>query len=365
MEEDSRGQQGSRASESVAATVPARAMLVGYPSAAYGGRVLSVAVANHGATVVASPADELRISPGPDDRRDWRSLDHLAEKVLRYGYGTGVQLLEAALIGFARWRSELGDPLPAVGLELSYDTDIPRQVGLGGSTAIVIAAQEALAGFYGVEVPVDLRPAVAFRAESEELGLPAILADAVAQVRGGVTAMDFAPDRIATDDGLDVGRYEALDPTALPHLFLAYLERPAGPAVERTDDLDERFAQGDRMTIDGLRRLSSLAAEAHAALRWHNTSRLGELIDISFDVHSSIAEIPSAVVDLVDAARELDAGATSAGGRGTAIVGTYDDATHLASIADRLSAFGAIAVGLEVAENRQPLAAGSQSELGG
>lgn len=312
---------------------------------------MAVAVGNYAATVTVKEADRLRIVPTDDDRNEWASLDELAMRVLRHGYRTGVQVLQAAMIGFARWRSEVGEPVPALGLELSYHTTIPRHVGLAGSSALMAAAQEALAAFYEIEIPAELRASIAFRSGTEELGLVADLGDSVAQIQGGVTAMDFSPERVLNDNGLMIGRYESLDFGSMPPLYLASLDRPPGPAEEVHGDLDMRHAQGDRAVLDGLRRLASLAAETQAALRWHDAGRLGELIDTSFDIYTSIADVPASVVDLVDAARRVEATATYAG-RGTTIVGTYEDARHLASIADLLSTFGATTIDLNVAAPR-------------
>src|SRR6266700_1848727 len=95
----------------------ARAALAGNPSDGYGGAVLAVALPQLAATVTASPGSG-RVQPASE-------------------------LVSATVARFARL--ELPD---ARGADLSWRTTIPLTVGLGGSSAIVIAALSALCSLY-------------------------------------------------------------------------------------------------------------------------------------------------------------------------------------------------------------------------
>jgi glucuronokinase len=69
---------------------------------------------------------------------------------------------------------------------LSYDTNIPRQVGLAGSSAIVTAALHALMAFYEIsddQLPKTSRPQLVLDVEKQELSINAGLQDRVVQVR--------------------------------------------------------------------------------------------------------------------------------------------------------------------------------------
>ena len=81
-------------------------------------------------------------------------------------------------------------PLPPRGFRLSYDTNIPRQAGLSGSSAIVTAALSCLEAYYGdaFALPRALRPALVLAAESA-LGITAGLQDRVVQSYEGVVYM--------------------------------------------------------------------------------------------------------------------------------------------------------------------------------
>jgi glucuronokinase len=52
--------------------------------------------------------------------------------------------------------------------------------------------------------------------EKEELGISAGLQDRVIQTYGGLVHMNFHPDRLLEE------RYQSLDPTLLPQMYLLY-----------------------------------------------------------------------------------------------------------------------------------------------
>ena len=59
---------------------------------------------------------------------------------------------------------------------LSYDTNIPRQVGLAGSSAIVTACFKCLMDFFDItesDIPKHLQPSFVLSVEMDELGIAA------------------------------------------------------------------------------------------------------------------------------------------------------------------------------------------------
>jgi glucuronokinase len=87
---------------------------------------------------------------------------------------------------FRNYCKENGIQLHDKNFTLSYDTNIPRQTGLSGSSAIVSAALSCLLDFYNVRqsIRIEVRPNLILNAE-KELGIVAGLQDRVAQVYGG------------------------------------------------------------------------------------------------------------------------------------------------------------------------------------
>src|SRR5205823_3892072 len=83
--------------------------------------------------------------------------------------GEGV-LLRAAYARFASYCFDTGaDPRPC---SLSVRSNVPPEVGLAGSSAIVIAALRALAEFNQVTIPKVSLPTIALAVE-EDLDIPA------------------------------------------------------------------------------------------------------------------------------------------------------------------------------------------------
>ncbi len=332
-------------------TAPARVGMLGNPSDGYGGRTLSFAVSRFEAAVELEAADRLEIVANPDDEPSWGSVGELMERVDRHGYGTGPQLLAAAVRTFA----DVARSMDYRGFDqhtfkLSYETSIPRQVGLGGSSALVVATLKALCEFTGVEIPLPVLPSIALRVETEQLGINAGLQDRVIQSYGGLVAMNFG--EMATDArfGVSHGEYRSVDPANLPPLFLAYRTLAAEPSNDYHRILRRRFDDGDGAIREPLRSLAALVVEGEAALRWGNSERLGELMAENMRLRKLLGPISKAQLELTEAAEECEAPATFAGSGG-AIVGVYDGEDQLRLITGRMAAIDAVTVPIN-----QPLA---------
>ncbi|XP_042461288.1 glucuronokinase 1-like isoform X2 [Zingiber officinale] len=169
----------------------ARIGLLGNPSDVYFGRTISLSIANFSATVRLEPSQDLVIRPHPfHDLVSFSSIRHLVNRLQSEGYYGGVRLLMATCKIFYKYCCDQNIELKEGNFTLSYDTNIPRQTGLSGSSAIVCAAFNCLLDFYKVRhlVKVEIRPDLILNAE-KELGIVAGLQDRVAQVYGGLVYM--------------------------------------------------------------------------------------------------------------------------------------------------------------------------------
>ncbi|MEZ5377693.1 MAG: hypothetical protein R2733_14405 [Acidimicrobiales bacterium] len=318
--------------------MPARVGLLGNPSDGYGGRTLGLAVDAFSATVTLTPTGDqperrgITLVPHDDDRASWRSSAELADHLDRFGYGTGPQVMAAAVrtfIDVTRGLAARGETVrPPEDFELRYETTIPRQVGLAGSSALVIATLRCLMTHSGLDIPDAVLASLALRAETEQLGITAGLQDRVVQTHGGLVAMDFSHLVTEPRFGVAHGHYEAMDPALLPPLFLAYLPASAEPSGAYHGTLRARFDAGDTVVRSTLRELAALVTEGRAALRWHNAERFGELVAANMELRRRLGPLPERQVALVDMAGELDAPATFAGSGG-AVVGVATDEDHL------------------------------------
>jgi glucuronokinase len=272
-------------------TAPARAALLGNPSDGYGGAVLAFAFTDFAARVERCEG----IDAHPD----------------------AVPLLRAA--------ARRGD---ADGAGLRLRTTIPREVGLGGSSAIVIAALRAV----GVDKPPDEVARMALAVEVEDLGIAAGLQDRLVQAHGGVLLMDFAE-----------GTVEALDPGLLPPLFVAWREDAGAPSGHFHGDLRARFERGERAVVAAMAELGDVARAGTAALRAGDHAQLHRLVDRTFDLRASIADLDARHVRMVELARAAAASANYAGSGG-AIAGTLRSADAFEPLHAALVAEGCCAI---------------------
>src|SRR3954452_10729270 len=136
----------------------ARAALAGNPSDGYGGRTLAV--------VVREFAARAEVRPAAADRLD-------------------IPLVRAAV---ARFRA---DVLAVGPVAVDWATTVPREVGLAGSSAIVIAVLRALARATGATLGERELARMALAVEAEDLGIAAGLQDRLVQAHEGLAAMDF------------------------------------------------------------------------------------------------------------------------------------------------------------------------------
>ena len=264
----------------------ARAALAGNPSDGYGGATLAVVVRDFRAEVEVRLATDRSIPPE----------------------GTLVR----ATIG--RFHRELAPSAPASAVRLW--TSIPRAVGLGGSSAIVVATVRALCDLHQVELEPDELASFSLAVETEELGIAAGLQDRVAQAYGGLTFMDFR-----------AGRYEALDPALLPPLFVAWNLEAAGHSGITHSDLRARFEAGEPIVLDAISELAEHAREARNALLAGEREAFAGCVDGSFDARRRMLTLDDAHVAMIELARSHGASANYTGSGG-AIVGCCRDEEH-------------------------------------
>ena len=317
----------------------ARAALVGNPSDGYAGRTISLIVRNFSADVVLYEWDTVEILLTQEDRARFHSVHDLALDVSLHGYYGGIRLIKATVKRFVDYCRTAGETLHDQNFTLRYQTNIPRQVGLAGSSAIITATLRCLMEFYGVEVPLVIQPSLVLSVERDELRVAAGLQDRVAQAYEGLVYMDFAAEHERQLHKLRYYQYEPLDPALLPPLFLAYHHGFSEPTEVFHNDAQERFRRGDAAVVNGMRSVADLAASARQALLDCDARGLSRLVDANFDVRRSIFRLPEWQVKMVDAARACGASANFAGSGG-AIVGTYESAATFDALRSALEAVG-------------------------
>ncbi|KAG6790087.1 hypothetical protein POTOM_006233 [Populus tomentosa] len=279
MDEES---PSSRKSNEIEHKVYARVGLLGNPSDVYYGRTISFSLANFWATVKLQPSHHLIITPHPThDLVQFSGLDHLVNRLQSEGYYGGVRLLMSICKVFYNYCNENNIELSKENFTLSYDTNIPRQTGLSGSSAIVCAALNCLLDFYKVRhlVKVEIRPDLILSAE-KELGIIAGLQDRVAQVYGGLVYMDFNKDHM---EKLGHGVYTPMDISLLPPLQLIYAENPSDSGKVHST-VRKRWLDGDEFIVSSMLEVADLALQGQTAILEKDYSKLADLMNRNFDL---------------------------------------------------------------------------------
>ena len=316
--------------------VYARAGLLGNPSDGYHGKTIAFTFRNHWAEVVLYESPELEFRLNEQDGTLFGSVDELLTSVRRTGYYGGIRLMKAAVKEFAEYCRSKGIELPGKNFTIRYETNIPRQLGLGGSSAIITAAMKALMGFYGVDIQPHVLPNVVLAAETEELNLTAGLQDRVVQAHNGLIYMDF-DEPFMKQNGY--GRYERLDARALPLLYVAYKKELSEESSRAHLRVRELYELGDTNVITTMQEIASLADEARDLLNARRGNELHDLINRNFDLRASIYHISDENMALVESARGAGASCKFCGSGG-AVVGSYRDEDMLADLRDAMSKGG-------------------------
>ncbi len=316
----------------------ARVGLLGNPSDGYGGKTLSLTIGQYRATVELQANRCLTIHPGHEDGDQFESLDQFAELIDRRGLYGGVRLLKATLKRFHDYCQDRY-PLNRASFSISYRTDIPRGVGLAGSSAIVTAALKALVAYFELDIPPATLASLALSVERDVLGIPAGLQDRVIQMLQGVVYMDFSADAMSGPPGLETGRYESLPGQPPGPLYVAFDCRASQPTEVYHSNLRERFLAGDRQVVAAMRQFAEFASLGRAAWLAGHPSELSRLIDANFDLRSRICRLPETQLQMIRTARAAGASAKFCGSGG-AITGMLADAEQFPNLARRLAEIG-------------------------
>ena len=317
----------------------ARAGLLGNPSDGYNGKTISFSVRNFWAEVVLYEWDTVEIVLADDDRAKFSSVSELARDVRLHGYYGGIRLIKATIKRFVEYCQLRGLPLHHRNFSIRYQTNIPRQVGMAGSSAIIVATLRALMEFYGIEVPIEAQPTFVWLVEFEELRIGGGMQDRVIQVYEGLVYMDFDKSKARKVDGYTCYEYERLDPALLPPVYVSYHDSLSEPTEVFHNNIRERFDRGEEPVVNAMRRFAEIARAGRDALRAGDAARFAALVDENFETRRSIFQLAPWQIDMVEKARACGASAKFAGSGG-AIVGTYRDEAMLERLTAAMSGIG-------------------------
>uniref|UniRef100_A0A0D3EFJ1 GHMP kinase N-terminal domain-containing protein n=1 Tax=Brassica oleracea var. oleracea TaxID=109376 RepID=A0A0D3EFJ1_BRAOL len=279
----------------------ARIGFLGNPSDVYFGRTISFTIGNFWASAKLEPSDHLLIKPHPfHDLVRFDSLDNLVCRLKNEGYYGGVRLLMAICKVFRSYCKDNDIRLHDRNFTLSYDTNIPRQTGLSGSSAIVSAALSCLLDYYNVFKTVLLKSMV--------------------------VVLFTCKDHM---DRVGYGIYTIMDINLLPPLHLIYAENPSdsgklGSGFSETclSTVRRKWLDGDEFIISSMAEIAKLAEEGRTALLNKDYTKLKELMNRNFDLRRIMFgdECLGAMnIEMVEVARKIGAAAKFTGSGGAMV----------------------------------------------
>ena len=324
----------------------ARAGLLGNPSDGYFGKTVSFTFTEFGVELVMSESSRIRFQQGEVDDATFASLDEMTRNLRLYGYYGGIRLLKATAKRFFDYCQAQGLALPKRNFSVEYKINIPRLVGLSGSSAICSAMLKALMKFYEVGIPLEIQPTICLEAERDELGINCGFQDRVIQIYNGLVFMDFDKSFVESHN---YGRYERLSDETANRLGL-YIAYDAGRAEESGKahkKVKRLFEQKNADVLAAMSEFADIAQQGRDLLVTPDLKpetrnlKLATLINANFDLRDRIFNVAEENRRMVMTARASGASAKFAGSGG-AIVGTYGDEEQFERLKADLAAIGTV-----------------------
>lgn len=312
----------------------ARAGLVGNPSDGYFGKTISFVIRNFCSTVRLWESPHFEILPADGDLARFDSVRDFLRDQRLHGYYGAMRLIKATVKKFHDWCGDRGIDLHDRGFTIGFESDIPRLVGLSGSSAIVCATLRALEQFYSLTIEKHLMPGLILSVEKDELGISAGLQDRVIQTYEGIVYMDFDRE-LLTSRGF--GEYTPLKPAKLPPLYVAF-----DPSRAEVSDVPHRnlrglYDAGDPAVVQAMQTYRELTDRGREALMSGDWATLGDVVNANYDLRRTIMNVAPENHRMVEIARSTGASAKFAGSGG-AICGLYKDGRQYQQLVDALSA---------------------------
>jgi glucuronokinase len=246
----------------------------------------------------------------------------------QFGYQGAAPLLLGTLRVLNRSGLVPGDITP---LALEWETQIPRSVGLAGSSALVIATLRACAAAWEIQLAPTQVASLAIDVERDELGIGAGWMDRVVQARDVPCLVRCATEPPEVTESV---------PAAFD-VVVAWDPRGAAPSGRLHGPLKQRWLNGDSDVVEAVNELSALATQAHAAWAAPDRGPLCTAIDATLEVRRRIAATDAHTLELVELARRAGAAATNAGSGGAiAAVCRESGPAARKRLTDHLSAAG-------------------------
>ncbi|CAO3639628.1 unnamed protein product [Cunninghamella blakesleeana] len=225
------------------------------------------------------------------DMQQFNNIESLIKVCDQNGYNNADRLFLACIKVFYQYCQQNGIPLDtSIGFQILFETNIPRQVGLAGSSAIITAFWKCLLTFYQLSnhhhdksttfLTLERQASLILSVEVDELGIAAGLQDRVIQTYGGLVFMDFEKSFM---DKHGYGQYTILDHQLLPTFYLAYIAHPEDSGKVHST-VKQRFLNGDIEIIEAMKQFAQLTEKSVQALKEKDYKLFGSLMTQNFEL---------------------------------------------------------------------------------
>jgi galactokinase/mevalonate kinase-like predicted kinase len=315
--------------ESIIASAPGRAGIVGNPSDMYGGSVVSCSTYER-AYCRLSPSDYLSVE-AVDEKERILSLDDFEPRKDRLDISKSVLKWFNIDVSKARFK-------------LSTWTDIPENAGLAGSTALLVSVFSCVAEYLGISMkPYDIAEN-ARKIEANILGITCGFQDQYMAVFGGLNFIDFkGKESLKQLDSEPFATLETLGDVISRYPFVVAhtgIKRHSGQVHK---SVRERWLEGEAEVVQGYAEIAAMGRKAKQAIIRERWEELAELMDRNHAIQQSLGasgEVNDRLIDVAKKNGALAAKLAGAGHGGTIIALTFDREATVSALraagADRL-----------------------------
>ena len=291
----------------IEASAPGRAGIVGNPSDGYGGSVISCTT-HERARAALEPSDKCIVTISGKTKTFARHSDY----VLKDDYFDCFR----AICNFLRKYN--------LKVRVTASTDIPVQAGLAGSTAILVCVLAVILKYLKRDWSRHFLAEMLRAIELNYLKIQCGYQDQYMTLFGGMNYMDFREKqhyRLLKEE-----IYASIEPLAdaAPPLPLVLIhtgvKRVSGVVLR---PIRERWLEGDRLVLEGYRRIGDIARQAKRAIIENDLAKLADYMNENHEIQKALGasgEDNDRLIDIAMKNGALAAKLAGAGGGGTIVV---------------------------------------------
>lgn len=294
-----------------------RAAVIGNPSDGFYGKTIAFPFSNFQSEAKLTEREGIRIIGA--NRPVFDSLDAFYQDYLLHGLTAENPLVTATIKRFIEHCQYENISLHSRGFEIEFESTIPREVGLAGSSAIITAILRCLLAYYEVSIPEKQQANLILAVETKEMGISAGLQDRVVQVYEHPVYMDFGKELMERNG---YGEYRMISPDLFQNFYIAYSSGEAEGSDVVHNDLRGRYDAGDAKVHQVMAELSILTEDFLSSLNLGQAKKLATCMSRNFDLRQSICQISKRNAEMITLARSVGASAKFTGSGG-AIIGNY------------------------------------------